>query len=153
MDLAGRLRELKIELPKPSGPFGAYVPAKRVGDLIYVSGQLPMKDGKLMTTGPVPSRCTVEAAKAAARQCVINSLVAISTLDGGLSQVMGVARVGAFIASDAGFTQQPQIANGASEFIVEIFGDAGRHARAAVGVPVLPLDASVEIEFLYIAGN
>jgi enamine deaminase RidA (YjgF/YER057c/UK114 family) len=110
-----------------------------------------MKDGKLLATGPVPSRCTMDAAKLAARQCVINALAALQTLDGGIDQVIGVVRLGAFIASDAAFTQQPQIANAASELLLEIFGEAGKHARAAVGVPVLPLDASVEIEFVFLA--
>jgi len=151
MSLRARLTQLKIELPPVAGPFGAYVPARVAEGLIFVSGQLPMKDGKLLATGPVPSRCTVDAARLAARQCVINGLAALQTLDGGIDQVIGVARVGAFIASDGSFTQQPQIANAASELLLEIFGDAGKHARAAVGVPVLPLDASVEIEFVFVA--
>jgi enamine deaminase RidA (YjgF/YER057c/UK114 family) len=88
-------------------------------------------------------------AKAAAKQCVINALAAVNTLPGGIQQLSGVVRVGAFVSSDANFTQQPQVANGASEFLLELFGDAGKHVRAAVGVNTLPLDASVEVEFIF----
>src|SRR3712207_2871522 len=105
MSVRDKLAELKIELPKPTAAVGTYVPAKRVGNLIYVSGQLPMKDGKLLVTGQVPSRCSADDAKAAMRQCVINALAAVSALPGGLEQISGVARVGAFVASDNGFTQ------------------------------------------------
>lgn len=149
MPLSQKLRELNIDLPTVPGPFGAYVPAKRVGNLIYVAGQLPMKEGKLLATGPVPSRCSVEQAKAAARQCVINALAAVQAVEGSVDVLAGVVRVGAFVSSDAGFTQQPQVANGASEFLLELFGDAGKHVRAAVGVNVLPLDASVEVEVVF----
>lgn len=149
MSIQDKLRALSIDLPALSGPFGAYVPAKRVGNLIYVSGQLPMKDGKLLATGQVPSRASIEQTKLAARQCVINALAAVNSLPGGIDQISGVARVGAFISSDTSFTQQPQIANGASEFLLELFGDSGKHVRAAVGVNTLPLDAAVEIEFIF----
>src|SRR4051794_10996162 len=149
MTLREKLASLKIDLPTVSGPFGAYVPAKRVGNLIYVSGQLPMKDGKLLATGQVPSKCSIDAAKAAARQCVINALAAVNTLPGGVDQIQAVVRVGAFVSSDSNFTQQPQVANGASEMLLEIFGEAGKHVRAAVGVNTLPLDASVEVEFVF----
>ena len=143
MRISERLSALNITLPALSGPYGAYVPAKRVGNLIYVSGQVPMKDGKLLASGQVPSRCSIEQAKAAARQCAINALAALNTLSGGIDEIVGVVRVGAFISSDPSFHQQPQVANGASELMLEIFGDAGKHARAAVGVSALPLDASV----------
>jgi enamine deaminase RidA (YjgF/YER057c/UK114 family) len=149
--LLDKLTRLGISLPSVPGPFGAYVPAKRVGPLIFVAGQLPMKDGKLLATGQVPSRCSIDDAKQAARQCVINALAAVNTLPGGVEQVSGVARVGVFVSSDRDFTQQPQVANAASELLLELFGDAGRHARAAVGVASLPLDAAVEIEFIFVA--
>lgn len=149
MSIQDKLRSLHIDLPALSGPFGAYVPAKRVGNLIYVSGQLPMKEGKLLATGQVPSRSSIEQAKLAARQCVINALATVNSLPGGVEQILGVVRVGAFISSDTNFTQQPQIANGASELLIELLGDAGKHVRAAVGVNTLPLDASVEIEFIF----
>jgi enamine deaminase RidA (YjgF/YER057c/UK114 family) len=152
MSVAQKLKDLGIGLPATSAALGAYVPAKRVGALVYVAGQLPMKDGKPLATGPVPSRCSIDDAKAAARQCVINALAAVSGVVP-LEQVAGVLRAGAFVQSDAGFAQQPQVANGASEFLVELFGDAGRHVRAAVGVNALPLDAAVEIEFTFIVGE
>lgn len=144
------LKELKIDLPPLGGPFGSYVPARRVGNLVFVSGQLPMKDGKMVASGPVPSNCSPDQAKLAARQCVINALAAVNTLGPDmLDRLKGVVRVGAFISSDPGFTAQPQVANAASDLLIQIFGDNGRHARAAVGTNTLPLDASVEIEFLF----
>jgi enamine deaminase RidA (YjgF/YER057c/UK114 family) len=146
--LREKLESLGFALPAVPGPFGAYVPAKRGGGLLFVAGQLPMKDGKLLATGPVPSRASVDAAKIAARQCVINGLAAAASAVP-LEELVGVVRVGAFVNSDIGFTQQPQIANAASELLLDLFGDAGRHARAAVGVNTLPLDASVEIEFIF----
>jgi enamine deaminase RidA (YjgF/YER057c/UK114 family) len=147
--LASRLGALGITVPTVPGPFGAYVPAKRVGNLLYVAGQLPMKDGKLVAVGQVPSRCSVEQAKAAARQCVINGLAAARTVEQDFDKIAGVVRVGAFVSSDPSFTEQPKVANGASEFLLELFGDAGKHARAAVGVNTLPLDAAVEVEFIF----
>ena len=150
--LGDKLKALGIVLPPVSGPFGAYLPVKRLGNLIYVAGQLPMRDGKLLATGPVPSRCSLEHAKDAARQCVINALGAIQSLEGPIDQVLkGVLRVGCFVNSDSSFTQQPQVANGASELLLDLFGDPGKHVRAAVGVNTLPLDASVEVEFIFIA--
>ena len=147
--ITDRLKELDIELPPVTGPFGAYVPVKRVGDLIYVAGQIPMKDGALLASGQVPSRCSVEAAKVAARQCVINALGAIHWTICPVDELTGVVRVGAFVSSDSSFTQQPMVANGASELLLELFGEPGRHVRAAVGVNTLPLDASVEVEFIF----
>ncbi len=149
MPLTDQLRAANIVLPPVNGPFGAYVPAKRVGQLIYVAGQLPMRDGALMATGQVPSRRSVDEAIAAARQCAINALAAVQMLDGGVDQITGVARVGVFVSSDTMFTDQPKIANGASEFFMQILGDAGQHARAAVGVNTLPRDASVEVEVIF----
>ena len=153
MYLSQKLAELNIKIPAVPGPFGAYVPARRSGNLVFVAGQLPMAEGKLVATGPVPSRCTVEIARTAARQCVINALAAIRAVGINLDDLAGVVRVGAFVCSDAGFTQQSQVANAASELLLELFGDAGKHARAAVGVNTLPLDASVEIEFLFELGR
>jgi enamine deaminase RidA (YjgF/YER057c/UK114 family) len=150
--LTARLAALGITVPTVPGPFGAYVPAKRVGNLLFVAGQLPMKDGKLLAAGQVPSRCTIEQAKAAARQCVVNALAAVKTVEPDLDRIAGVVRVGAFVSSDATFTEQPKVANGASEFLLELFGDAGKHARAAVGVNTLPLDAAVEVEFIFEMG-
>ena len=149
MPLSDKLLSLGITLPAVPGPFGAYIPARRVGNLVYISGQLPMKDGKLLATGQVPSRCSVDAAKAAARQCVINAFAAVQTVEMNLDHIIGVVRVGVFVSSDAAFTQQPAVANGASELLVELFGESGRHARAAVGVNTLPLDAAIEVEFIF----
>lgn len=145
------LRRMGVDFDKlpASQAFGAYVPAKRVGNLIYVSGQLPMREGKLLAAGSVPSQCSVEQAREAAKQCVVNALVAVRTMEGTLENLVGVVRLGAFVASDADFTSQPMVANGASELLIELFGDAGRHVRAAVGTNVLPLNASVEIEFIF----
>lgn len=143
------LRQKQITLPQVSGPFGAYVPAKRVGNLIFVAGQLPMREGKLVGAGPVPSRCLIEQARQAARQCVINGIAAVQALPGGIDQIIGVARVGAFVCSDGGFTDQPKVADAASELLKEIFGEAGQHVRASVGVNALPRDAAVEIEFVF----
>ncbi len=149
MPLSSTLASLNIVLPAVAGPFGAYVPAKRVGNLVFVAGQLPMKDGILMVTGTVPSKTSVDDATAAARQCVINGLAAAATVLPSVDVIVGIVRVGAFVASDTGFTAQPKVANGASEFLVQLLGEAGKHARAAVGVNVLPLDASVEVEFIF----
>ena len=150
MLITEKLDELNIILPAVAGPFGAYVPAKQVGNLVYVAGQLPMKEGKLLAMGQVPSRCSIETAQAAARQCVINALASVRTLGAGVFERLdGVARVGAFISSDTSFTQQPSVANAASEMLIQLFGDAGKHVRAAVGVNTLPLDAAVEIEFIF----
>ncbi|HEV2295136.1 MAG TPA: RidA family protein [Tepidisphaeraceae bacterium] len=152
MPVTDQLRAADIVLPPVNGPFGAYVPAKRVGNLIYVAGQLPMKDGQLMAIGQVPSRRSVEEATAAARQCAINALAAVQMLDGGVDQITGVARVGVFVSSDTTFTEQPKVANGASEFFMEVLGQAGKHARSAVGVNTLPRDASVEVEVIFECG-
>ena len=149
MTLTETLQSKSIILPAVSGPFGAYLPVKRVGNLLYVAGTLPMKEGKLMAIGPVPSRCAVDDAKAAARQCVINALGAVAAIIGSVDGIASVVRVGVFVSSDDDFTQQPAVANGASEFLLELFGDAGKHVRAAVGVNTLPLGASVEVEFLF----
>jgi enamine deaminase RidA (YjgF/YER057c/UK114 family) len=149
MALSEKLKQLNVTIP-PANPFGAYVPAKRVGNLIYVAGQLPRRDGKLMATGPVPSQCSMDLAREAAKQCVINALAAVATLGNGVvDSLVGVVRVGAFVASDNSFTEQPKVADAASEFLKELFGDPGQHVRAAVGTNVLPLGASVEIEFIF----
>jgi enamine deaminase RidA (YjgF/YER057c/UK114 family) len=149
MTLSQRLASLNIGLPPVPGPFGAYVPARRSGNLLFIAGQLPMRDGKLLAVGTVPSRTSVDDAAAAARQCVINALAAAQTALASIDDITGVVRVGVFVSSDAGFTAQPTVANGASTFLLDLFGDAGRHARAAVGVNALPLDASVEVEFVF----
>jgi enamine deaminase RidA (YjgF/YER057c/UK114 family) len=149
MLISQKLADLRITLPAVPGPFGAYVPARRAGSLVFVAGQLPMRERRLMATGPVPSRCSIDDARAGARQCVINALAAVLAVGVDVDALAGVVRVGAFVCSDADFTEQPRVANAASELLLELFGDAGKHARAAVGVNALPLGASVEIEFLF----
>jgi enamine deaminase RidA (YjgF/YER057c/UK114 family) len=147
--LSEKLKSLNITLPPVSGPCGAYVPARRAGNLIFVAGQLPMKDGKLLAIGQVPWKTTVEQARAAARQCVINGIAAVQSLPGGIDQITGVVRVGAFVSSNHDFTDQPKVADAASELLKELFGETGQHARAAVGVNTLPRNAAVEIEFIF----
>jgi enamine deaminase RidA (YjgF/YER057c/UK114 family) len=142
-----RLRAAGVTLPEAPRPVAAYVPAVKVGNLVFVSGQIPLRDGALMATGPVPSAVGPGAAAEAARQCAVNAMAVLAAmLDGDLDRVRRIVRVGVFVASDPGFDGQPQVANGASELLVEVFGDAGRHARAAVGSVALPLGATVELE-------
>ena len=149
MDIHAKLAALGLTLPTAPKPVAAYVPAVRTGNLIFVAGQLPLSNGQLLATGPVPSAVTPEAANAAARQCVLNGLAIVGDqLGGDWSKFVRVVRLGVFVASDNTFTQQPKIANGASELLGQIFGDAGQHARAAVGVNVLPLGATVEVEMM-----
>jgi enamine deaminase RidA (YjgF/YER057c/UK114 family) len=144
-----RLADAGVTLPPAPKPIAAYVPSVRAGDLVFVSGQIPMLDGALTAVGPVPSVISVEAAAAAARLCVVNALAVLAdALEGDLEQVRQIVRIGVFVASDQGFGDQPKVANGASELLMEIFGDAGRHARAAVGSIGLPLGATVEIELV-----
>ena len=144
-----RLAAAGVTLPPAPKPIAAYVPSVRVGDLVFVSGQIPMLDGSLTAVGPVPSVVGVEAAAAAARQCAVNALAVLAdTLDGDLERVRRIVRIGVFVASDPGFHDQPRVANGASELLVEVFGEAGRHARAAAGSVGLPLGATVEVEML-----
>ncbi len=127
----------------------AYVPAVRTGNLVFVSGQIPFVDGELIARGRVPDVVDVEQAALAARACALNGLsVLAAQLEGGLSDVLRIVRIGVFVQCEPGFTGQPIVANGASELLVELFGEAGRHARAAVGSIGLPLDATVEIELL-----
>ena len=143
-----RLQELGHPLPQVAKPVASYVPAVRSGSLVYTSGQLPMREGELVTTGKVGGAVTPEQAQECARQCVLNALAAVRAEVGDLSAVKRVVKVVAFVASTPDFTGQPAVANGASELLGEVFGEAGRHARSAVGVPVLPLDAPVEVELV-----
>ncbi|MEB3196204.1 MAG: RidA family protein [Candidatus Sericytochromatia bacterium] len=145
-----KLQTLGIHLPEAPKAVANYLPAVRCGDTVIVSGQLPLKDGQLTCTGKLGDDVTIEAGYAAARQCAINALAALNGVIGGdWSQVAQVVRLGGFVASAAGFTDQPKVVNGASDFMVEVFGEAGRHARAAVGVAELPLGAAVEVEFTF----
>ncbi len=145
-----KLREMGLALHDAPAPIAAYVPAVRVGDLVVVSGQLPLTGGRLLAVGPVPSQVTVDQAQEAAVQCVLNGLAALkSVLDDDLSKLKRVVRVGVFVQSDDTFTDQALVANGASEMLEKLLGEAGQHARAAVGVNALPKNATVEVEFLF----
>jgi enamine deaminase RidA (YjgF/YER057c/UK114 family) len=143
-----RLAELGIELPPAPQPIASYVPVKVVGDLAWVAGQVPMQDGAVTVSGTVGSDVTAEEANAGARRCAIQALAALGAALGSLDRVKGVVKVDVFVVSAPGFTEQPAVANGASDLLVEVFGDEGRHARAAVGVPELPLGAAVEVALL-----
>ncbi|MCH8258664.1 MAG: RidA family protein [Planctomycetes bacterium] len=146
---AQRLADLGLTLPDAPKPLAAYVPSVRAGNLVFVSGQLPFRDGNLIATGPVPSAVSIEQARDASRQCVLNALAVLAdAVEGDLDRVRQIVRLGVFVASDPTFTDQPQVANGASELLQDIFGDIGRHARAAVGSVALPLGATVEVEMI-----
>jgi enamine deaminase RidA (YjgF/YER057c/UK114 family) len=149
--VSDRLAELGIELPPVPAPVAAYVPAVRSGQHVYTSGQLPMLDGRLQATGKVGTGAGAEVspgeAAGYARTCVLNALAAVHALVG-LDTVVRVVKLVGFVASTPDFTGQPAVVNGASNFLGELFGEAGAHARSAVGVAVLPLDAPVEIELI-----
>ena len=142
-----RLAELGLSVPEVVPPLAVYVPAVRVGSLVFTSGQLPILDGSLIATGKVGAEITPEQAGACAQQCALNAIAAIRALVGDLAKVRIVKVVG-FVASAPDFTGQPGVVNGASELFGAVFGDAGVHARSAVGVAVLPLDAPVEVEVI-----
>lgn len=144
-----RLAALAITLPPPPKPVAAYVPFTRVGNLVWVSGQIPFVDGVLMAKGAVPGQVSVEVAQQCARCCAINALSVLRDAAGGsLDPVRRIVRLGVWVCSEAGWYDQPKVANGASELMVEVFGPAGTHARAAVGSVSLPLGAPVEVEVL-----
>jgi enamine deaminase RidA (YjgF/YER057c/UK114 family) len=143
-----RLAELGISIPAVTKPVAAYVPAVASGNLVFTAGQLPFVDGALPQTGKVGAEVTPEAAAGYARTAVLNALAAAQSVIGSLDRVTRVVKVVVFVASPTDFTGQPAVANGASTLLGEIFGDAGAHARSAVGVAVLPLDAPVEVELI-----
>lgn len=147
MTVTQRLAELGVELPAVVAPLAAYVPAVRTGNLVYTSGQLPMVDGALPQAGKVGAEVTAEEAKGLARTCALNALAAVHSLVG-VDSVVRVVKVVGFVASAPGFNGQPGVVNGASELLGEVFGDAGVHARSAVGVSELPLNAPVEVELI-----
>jgi enamine deaminase RidA (YjgF/YER057c/UK114 family) len=147
MSASDRLAELGIELPDVVPPLAAYVPAVRTGNLVYTAGQLPMQVGKLVQTGKVGAEVTPEEGKELARTCALNALAAVHSLVG-IDSVTRVVKVVGFVASAPGFHGQPGVINGASQLVGEVFGDAGKHARSAVGVSELPLDSPVEVEII-----
>lgn len=146
MTATARLAELGLALPAVATPVGAYVPALRQGSLVTTSGQLPLVDGALPRTGKLGADVTADQGRELARTAALNALAAAASVAGGLDAITGVSRVCVFVASDPGFTAQAAVANGASELLGAVFGEAGRHVRSAVGVAVLPLDAPVEVE-------
>ena len=148
--IESRLNDLGITLPEASAAIANYLPVARSSGLLFVSGQLPMADGRVAWTGRVGEALDIEEGQQAARLCAINMLAQLkNALDGNLDRVSRVVRLGGFVASAEDFTDQPQVINGASDLMVDVFGAAGRHARAAVGVNVLPLRAAVELEGLF----
>jgi enamine deaminase RidA (YjgF/YER057c/UK114 family) len=152
MDIAARLQALGLTLPAVPKPQGAYIPSVRTGNLVYVAGQLPMREGKLVCAGKVGRDVGLDEAKAAARICFLNALAALAySADPG--KVTRVVRLAGFVNCVDGYAEQPQVLNGASELAKEIFGAAGEHARAAIGVNALPLNAAVELEALFEVGG
>ncbi len=143
-----RLAALGLTLPKVTPPLAAYLPAVRTGPYVYTAGQLPIVDGQLLATGKVGAGVSVGEASALARTCALNALAAVASVTGGLSAVRRIVKVVGFVASAPDFTEQAQVINGASELLIEVFGEAGRHARSAVGMAVLPRDTPVEVELI-----
>lgn len=148
--IESRLAELGIELPAAAAPAANYVPYVRSGNQVIISGQLPMQDGKVAVTGKLGAEVDLATGQAAARLCAINILAQLrNALDGNFSRVVRCVRLGGFVACTPDFTDQPKVINGASDLMVGVLGDAGRHARVAVGAPVLPLNAAVEIDAIF----
>ena len=148
MSVADRLTELGLTLPAVAAPVAAYVPAVVSGNLVFTSGQLPFVDGALPAAGKVGAEVSAEDAKGYAATCILNALAAVEAQIGSLDRVTRIVKVTGFVASASGFSGQPGVVNGASELLGELLGDAGVHARSAVGVAELPLDAPVEIELI-----
>ncbi|MEZ7857930.1 MAG: RidA family protein, partial [Aquiluna sp.] len=139
-----RLSELGLTLPQVATPAGAYLPAMISGNLVFTAGQIPLVEGKLMATGKLGAEITVEYGAEIAQRCALNALAAVKSVIGDLDRVKQIVKIVGFVSSVPEFTSQPAVINGASEFLQQVFGDAGQHARSAVGVSVLPLDAPVE---------
>lgn len=148
MSVTARLAELGLSIPAVAKPVASYVPATTAGNLVFTAGQLPFVDGQLPETGKVGAEVSADHAKGYARTAVLNALAAVETSIGSVDRITRIVKLVVFVASAPDFTGQPGVANGASDTLVEIFGDAGRHARSAVGVAVLPLDAPVELELI-----
>jgi enamine deaminase RidA (YjgF/YER057c/UK114 family) len=149
MSAEQRLEELGITLPAPGAPAGLYAPVVQTGALLYVSGQIPARDGTPAARGKAGREISTAEAAVLARLCALNGLAQVRAYLGSLDRVVRVVRVGGFVASAEAFTEQPQVINGASQLLLDIFGEAGRHARTAVGVAELPLGVPVEVEFLF----
>ena len=148
MQFEQKITELGLSLPDVAPPAGSYLPALVSGNLVYTAGQIPLVEGKLAGTGKVGAEVTLEQAQELAKICLLNGLAAVKSQIGDLQRVKRIVKLVGFVSSDPGFIQQPQVINAASDLLAEIFGEVGRHARSAVGVAVLPLDAPVEIELI-----
>lgn len=148
MTASERLRELGIQLPEVAKPLAAYVPATRVGNQIWTSGQLPLVDGTIRVTGRLGAGVSLAQGTEAARICLLNALAAVAKQAGGVDRITRIVKILVFVASDPDFTDQPKVGNGASELVGEIFGEKGAHIRSAIGVAALPLNAAVEIELI-----
>jgi len=143
-----KLRELSIELPTPPSPAGSYIPVVTTGNLAFVSGQIPMKNGKVVFEGKVPEQQSLEAARDAAKICIINGLAQLKANLGSLDKIIKFVRISGFVNSSSDFTEQPKVINSASDLLVEIFGEMAKHSRIAVGVASLPLNSTVEIDMV-----
>ena len=143
-----RLRELSIELPTPPSPAGSYIPVVTTGNHAFVSGQIPMKEGKVIFEGKVPEQQSLESARDAAKICIINGLAQLKANLGSLDKITKFVRISGFVNSNPEFTEQPKVINAASDLLVEIFGDMAKHSRIAVGVASLPLNSTVEIDMV-----
>lgn len=148
MQFEQKISELGLTLPSVAPPAGSYLPSVTSGNLVFTAGQIPLVEGKLAATGKVGSEISLDRAQELARICLLNGLAAVKSELGDLQRVKRIVKIVGFVSSDPSFTQQPQVINAASDLLAEIFGEAGRHARSAVGVAVLPLDAPVEIELI-----
>ena len=150
MDISSKLQEFGWTLPTPPNPIASYVTCRAAGNLLFVSGQLPWNDGKLLAAGKVPSAVSIDLAQKAAAQCAAHGLAILQHyVNHNLARFSHVVRIGVFVQSDHDFTEQAKVANGASDLLAQVFGESGKHARAAVGVNALPLNATVEVEFLF----
>ena len=143
-----RIKELGFEIPQPPKPLAAYIPALQIGDMVFTSGQVPIEKGELKYAGKIGEDLTVEQGQKAAEICALNGLSAIKSVINDLEKIEQIIKVTVFVNSANGFTDQPKVANGASELLAKIFGEAGKHVRSAVGVNELPIDAAVEIEMI-----
>ena len=143
-----RLRQLSIEIPTPPNPAGSYIPVVTTGNLAFVSGQIPMKDGKVIVEGRVPEKQSLDSAREAAKICIINGLAQLKANLGSLDKITKFVRISGFVNSSQDFTEQPKVINAASDLLVEIFGDMAKHSRIAVGVASLPLNSTVEIDMI-----
>ena len=143
-----RLKELAIEITTPPSPAGSYIPVVTTGNLAFVSGQIPMKDGKVVFEGKVPNVQSLDSAREAAKICIINALAQLKANLGSLDKITKFVRISGFVNSSPNFTEQPKVINAASDLLVEIFGDIAKHSRIAVGVTSLPLNSTVEIDMI-----